>query len=281
MKFTASVLALLSSVQLLSGQTYLFDKEGYLPPKGVVAEKKSIITMDEGKVKVTANGQIMNGTLKSNASKTELRAYLGDNLFLSLLSDSESTSAVVIGGREMPNNPEPAHLLKVKVLYEKVEGKWQTAAKNEKFTEAQQKEIDEELKKLNDSTTPYGFKARKVGETWDMEQAFFEKIIGGDNIDKAEGQITLQEIVELDGHKCAKLLCKIDVSGLKKGAMLSFKGDVTVWRSLEYYLDMKVEGKLATTVAPPAEKSKVEISGVTVIDESVSLKIAKTKIEAP
>jgi len=275
MKFTTCILTLLSSVQLLSAQSYVLDKEGYLPPKGVILEDKTSMTLEDGKIEISANERVVKGEMKRSMTSDETLTHLGDNKILSLMKEDLTKSSGTIGANKMPKESKEGPLKGIEILYQKVDGKWIGGAKDKKLvlTDEQKKEVEDELEDLNEKESLYGYEFRNVGDTWDMEKVLLTKLGGDGKLEKAEGKMTFQEIVDVNGHKCAKLLCKIHVIGVKDDNKMSLKGEVTVWRSLKYFTDVKARGSLMTIMEPSSDRAQIKITGNSVIKSDMSIKL--------
>ncbi len=274
MKFTTCLLALISTIPLLNGQTYSLDEEDYLPPKGVILERKSSFNLENGRMQIKSKDREMNGQLKSLMANHSTLTNIGDQTILSLIIKDTSISEASVDGKVLSKEEKEHPLTNVEMLYTKTEGKWSAKTKYEdlELTEEQKVKIEERLKQLNIKESLYGYEPRKVGDIWDMEKALLTKIGGEAKLAKAKGEITFKEVVQIEGHKCAKLLCKIDMEGIKDNTNMSLKGEVTVWRSLEFFTDVKSRGSLVTIIEPAAKNARIQITGNSVVSEDVTIK---------
>ena len=256
MRLVQILLASILMGGVVTADEYLLAKEGYMPPVGSVAVRKSSFDVKEMAIDIKAGDQDLDGEMTMNQAKAESVEVLPGGKMRYLLKSKKEAQKMMIAGREVPGEEKSSLLVGVPVLLFKEEGEWVAKGEKGKLTTAQQKEADEIAVGLGKSGVAYGSKPRKIGETWEIgpDQAadFF-----GTSGEDVEGSVkmTLVEIVTKDGLECAKCLAVFKMKGQpEEGLNLQMEGKLTIYRSLKYFADMEVEGKIKMTMdGAPAE----------------------------
>lgn len=103
-------------------------------------------------------------------------------------------------------------------------------------------------------TRLYPDKAVAVGDSWDISGDGLKQFFPGGDFTDGRILVTLREVRDVDGRKCALLATKYDVSGKMPDGVsrqLELSGTLTVWIERGYILAMTQSGRLKTTGADP------------------------------
>jgi hypothetical protein len=96
-------------------------------------------------------------------------------------------------------------------------------------------------------------KAVAIGESWDLEGDELKKVFTGGDFTEGRIVVSLRDVKEIDGRRCALLVTNYEVKGTS-GVMsreLSLKGTLTVWLDRGYILAMSQSGRMKTSGADP------------------------------
>jgi hypothetical protein len=140
-------------------------------------------------------------------------------------------------------------------LVVKKDGKWLVDPKPKDVEPADQEAIDEAIESLEkeangdgSSLKMYGEKPRKIGDSWEVDAP---ALPGMDDIEVLGGKVTVSftGLEEFNGETCAVLKAKFKIDGQMdqspmKGVGVDINGSFRVIRSLKYFEDYKVTGRL-------------------------------------
>ena len=93
-----------------------------------------------------------------------------------------------------------------------------------------------------------------VGDSWDISGEGLKQFFPGGDFSEGRILVTLREVRDIDGRKCAVLATKYDVSGKMPDGVarqLELSGTLTVWIERGYILAMTQSGRLKITGADP------------------------------
>lgn len=96
--------------------------------------------------------------------------------------------------------------------------------------------------------------AVRVGESWELAGDDLKKFFPAGDFTEGRIVVTLRDVKEIDGKKCALLATNYDVSGKSADGVtreLRLLGTLTVWVDRGYVLAMTQTGRLKTSGADP------------------------------
>ncbi len=132
--------------------------------------------------------------------------------------------------------------------------------------------IDDPLTRL------YPDKPVAVGDTWEISGEGLKKFFPAGDFTKGQIVVTLRDIKEIDGRRCALLVTNYDVSGQAADGVtreLRLQGTLTVWIDRGYILAMSQSGRLKTSGADP--KTSQPNGEAAVTGELKAAPVEKTK----
>ena len=96
-------------------------------------------------------------------------------------------------------------------------------------------------------------KAVAIGESWDLQGDELKKVFVNGDFTEGRIVVSLRDVKEIDGRRCALLMTKYDVKSAAGGAKreLSLSGTLTVWIDRGYILAMNQSGTMKTDGADP------------------------------
>ena len=103
-------------------------------------------------------------------------------------------------------------------------------------------------------TRLYPDKPVAVGDEWDISGEGLKQFFPGGDFTDGRILVSLREVREIDGRKCAFLATKYDVNGKMPDGIsrhLELSGTLTVWIERGYILAMTQSGRLKTSGADP------------------------------
>ncbi|MEP2775600.1 MAG: hypothetical protein ABJQ29_03475 [Luteolibacter sp.] len=248
--FLASVLSA-SIVLPLYGEddSYILAVAGEPIPAGTVAEYASVMSMSDGVVKVTMQGQPMDGSADMKTVEKRRVESLADGSYRYLLIEEVETQKMTMMGQpqEMPAKVNP--LVGKPVMVTKgADGVWVAKLEEGEATPDMISELEDVAKGLNEDEDAklYGTVPRKVGDEWDVESA---DLMGIDN-GAGTFKVKFEGIEDFQGERCAKITGTYEIKGLGPDAdagesemTISLKGDYLSYRSLEGRYDVRKEMK--------------------------------------
>ncbi|HKS16988.1 MAG TPA: hypothetical protein VJU16_06730 [Planctomycetota bacterium] len=92
-----------------------------------------------------------------------------------------------------------------------------------------------------------------IGQSWDFEGDGLKKIFAGGDFTEGRIVVSLRDVKEIDGRRCALLVTNYEVKGSSGGMTreLNLKGTLTVWLDRGYVLAMSQSGRMRTAGADP------------------------------
>ena len=219
-------------------------------PEGMTFDTEYSMLLKEAKMSMKVIEK-MTGTMSMSLKETIASRILGPFKAVSVIRKSDNRVQFTMGGEnedEKVKNP----LVDKKIITEKVDGKWQVKLHGEEAT-GEVKELLETIEEAAvglEKNTEYTFRNKefKVGDQIRVQVPLFSVLEG--LVDKditGGGVLKIDRIEDLEGVRCAVLSGSYSEKGhMEKGEEYEegnavVNGKITVWRSIDYSMDMKVE----------------------------------------
>jgi hypothetical protein len=251
------------------GEGHILSQKTWGPPAGMTLTLDSKSSLLNGKVKAVNSGSWSIGTTR----------YLGGQLLGAKWID-ENTLEVDFKKRggtyrrflndQRTNETQPSPLEGTITRLTKDGGKWSAKVVKGEKEDADATQLERELKEIEISMESdysinlFGEQARKVGETWKVENPRLpwfndEKVLNG------EATVTFEKVEEVNGDPAAFLSWSATVRSERPGdqkMVIDFEGKGRVVRSLKHLVDYEVNGlgKVDMTVET-GEDSYIETVG--------------------
>lgn len=259
----------------LSAQEYVLDEMDFNPPQGSTLIRKSLFEIKDAKVLMLMKEQNLQGKMSNKADKEEQIHVINPNKVEYLVVNESQQQSMTLNGQVIPMDPKEKGLQGIKLKFEEVAGTWVLKNPLHKFSEHQKELLKRKLESINSNGSPYGYEARKVGETWKIDPNEMADLFGSKDL-KGTMHVTLLEIVQKNGMECAKCRFDIDVKGKFDDAgeiIMALKGTVVSYRSLAFFFDLESKGELDTVMSMPLPGADAEfkITGKAVIAETNAL----------
>lgn len=277
----AAVLCFASAHSAIAAEdTYVLAKKNDVPPVGTVLTKDFSMGMKDGKVKISAGGQQIDGTMNRGETKKETAEVLSATKIKTTLLEQKIEGAMIVNGEEQDTSEPEDALLKTPVIMELKAGKWSATLESGAEPTAEQKtSLEKAAKEANTDTNfeMYGDTPRKVGDEWKVDPA---KTGFADEADvKGDYTVKFVEVKEVDGVKCAVLKATYDFKGgLKAGdgefsGTISLKGEAVSTRSIADMTDLEVKITATMTMeGSPAEGVTMRVVGPTLGSQKIAIK---------
>lgn len=275
MKLITTALLASLSVSIACAKEYVLYKKGFVAPVGTVVESKTESVFKDMKMKMSAQGMQMDGTMSQSSTKIENLTVISPTVVEYTFISNKEEASMVMNGQEnkMPGKPKP--LEGKPLIFELKAGEWNVRAKGDPLSEVDKIEAKKLISPITNSGIYYGAKSREVGETWLATEEGVKELLGDSKITKSDIKLTIKEILEKDGLKCAKIEMLIDVEGIQKdsGMTLGMKGSAEVYRSLKYLTDIEVKADVTMLASGKAGAgASMNMSGAGTILETNSVK---------
>lgn len=250
--FLASVLSASVILPLYAeDDSYVLAVAGEPIPTGTTAEYQSKMTMPDGVVKITMQGQVMDGTSEMESVEKRRVESLEDGSYRYLLIEEVEKQTMTLMGQAQPMPPKLNPLVGLPVIVSKGgDGQWGAKLEEGEATPELVSELDEIAEGLNDDDDAklYGTEPRKVGDEWEVESADLMGVENGKGVFK----LKFDSIEEHEGERCAKITGKFEIKGTEEeegaGEMtITLAGDYLAYRSLEgrYDVSKKMDGTMS------------------------------------
>lgn len=249
--FLVSALSASFALPLHADDSYVLAIAGEPIPAGTTAEYNSKMSMPDGKVKITMQGQLMDGTSEMESVEKRRVESLEDGSYRYLLIEEVENQTMTMMGQKQPMPPKVNPLVGLPVIVTKgADGVWVADLEEGEVTPETITELDDIAEGLNDDDDVklYGAEPRKVGDEWEVESADLMGVENGKGVFKMK----FESIEEHEGVRCAKITGKFEIKGMEEeegaGEMtITLSGDYLAYRSLEGRYD--VSKKMAGTMS--------------------------------
>lgn len=273
-------LTLLASLTLIS--SVCFSQEavnltGEPEPKpGRTWREVTEAVMKDGTMNMAMGDQQMNGTCDSTESTIATAEELKDGKVRLIIEKEVSSNSITLGGRTQSND-EQGPLVGIPLIAEKTNGKWTFRLEKGQPTPEQQEELDGLADDKAIDAEIYPDRKIKVGESWSMSPKAIAHLMGEDTPNASgKGTLTLKDIVEHNGQRCALIELDFegsgtmtDDSGVAVQMTMAMKGDI--YRSLEMFEDIKADlkGNIDMT-SSPQEGFSMKMGGPLTLTSSIT-----------
>jgi hypothetical protein len=273
-----AVLTLVSCVAtgFLRAEAYPLDDLSYEPPVGSVHTESTEVVSDKIKVEYNAGEKKAAGEGTSKLSQVVVTRRIDDSTMEIVVTKGIQTGTMSMNGNPMPPSSNPNPLVDKRITGRKIDGKWTLRLDGaDEPTEAQAKDLEKMSNELNTANWVYSTEKRKVGDSWDGDEALMKSISGLDTEVTGKVKITFTRLVEQNGETCAVLETEFDLSGKSdEGYTLGMKGKQESIRSLRHFCDLRRELKAVATM-------KGSNNGVVISMETPMHVVVATSIESP
>ena len=296
MKLLAGLLALSTLISPLLGQveleqkTYVLAKKGHPLPLKERFKVSQLMSMGNGKLKVSFSGQEMTGTVSTSKQAELVYDFLSeDKIRVNYEKGRDLKKSSMMGQEQDEEKIHPAE--GTTILLEKKEGKWVGKLEAGKVDAVGQEEFDEAVEKLekefniDEASTMYGSEPRKIGESWDVDPSLMP---GMDDFEVKGGNLTMTflEVKQFQGELCAvlKTTFVIDAEMTEdkmEGMAAKITGDGRIVRSLTHLTDYKFVGEMRMAISgdmeiQPGANAKMSINA----DMKIEMRAAKAESKA-
>ncbi|MGJ8643016.1 MAG: hypothetical protein ACSHX9_06380 [Luteolibacter sp.] len=278
--FLATVLSASVTLPLYGEDSYVLAVAGEPIPAGTTAEYNSKMSMPDGVVKITLQGQLMDGTSEMESVEKRRVESLEDGSYRYLLIEEVENQTMTMMGQAQPMPPKVNPLVGLPVIVTKgADGTWVADLEEGEVTPETITELDDIAEGLNDDDDAklYGTEPRKVGDEWEVESA---DLMGVEN---GVGAFNLKfdSIEEYEGVRCAKITGNFEIKGTEEDAAegemtITLTGNYLAYRSLEgrYDVSKKMNGTMSVKgdMEPqPGMTMQMDMSGKINADATVRL----------
>ncbi len=252
--------ALLQACATAPPQTTTYDLRGPVRTAGSVMRSEMRFGFPEGNVLITFGDQTVQGRMEMRGRQVlehELVSTDGVQPRRVKLHYAEDTLAItrVFGGKEdVETEKGPLHGLTV--VGDKSAARWQFHLAEGKPSKEQSLALDELAGGFEDELWPA--RAVRVGESWTVDAAAAKRWLGHDLLrSTGQAKLTLRDITQHGGERCARLELHIDA----RGAIKDPAGN-------QMEISMVLEGTLYRSLATHAMVSG-QLGGLMILEGSV------------
>ncbi|MGJ8695450.1 MAG: hypothetical protein ACSHYF_03980 [Verrucomicrobiaceae bacterium] len=231
-------------VVVADDKAYVLYQENHVLPAGTVLERSLSNTVKDGKLKISMQGEMMDGGMTMETTESDKLESLEGGKYRYTLVSSDESQQMTLMGQPMPANAKVNVMVGKAVVLSKVEGKWVGKLEEGEATIEQNAEIVKIQTRLNEdpSAKLYGTAPRKVGDEWESDAA------GMMGLEDFNGKVKTKfvKIEKFQGVACAVLHSTIELNGTvdeMEEMTMSLTGTVDSRRSLKDLEDLSFEMK--------------------------------------
>lgn len=223
--------------------------ETLLLPVGTVETKTDTMNLKDAVLKMSMQGQEINGTMNRHGESVKVRTIDSDTQITVEIQKDQAGGSMEMNGQPVPQADQTEPLHGQTVVLTKTGDAWAGKLKEGTATPEQTKAIEKTARNMGEPDAKYifGDTPRKVGDSWDVDPTHLSSFGGG--MDKLTGtfKVTFESIAKHAGLDCAVIVAEIDLKGkTDEGMDMQMIGKVTTLQSIKYCvaITFKMEGKM-------------------------------------
>lgn len=278
LKLTTILLSALT-INLAFAKEYTLAKKGYQLPAGTILETTEKSSAKELKITLISEGEELHGTLQNTTNKVTQTNLITNTKATVKTTTSEEVNRTVMEGEEIPEHPETDPLLNKTVELEKIDGLW-TVTNLGKLGDAMEnaKRIATSMNSESNNSI-YGYKPRKIGDTWKADSDAIKSHLNQDGaIKAASATLTLLSVKSEHGREIATIKIDIEASwNPQLGMTTSMNGPFTIKRDLGLFIDIDSAGSVKQTMNMKQGTMTINMIGNATMSTKNSIKTPGTK----